>query len=93
MPVVEATTAPLESYGYLVNDPGACRIEIVRWPAPGTRLVDADTGDQGGTTEGVFTSEWDRDVLYGAERRGRWPLRARVRNGSRSGAHRPQETA
>jgi len=37
-----------------VSDPGDCRIEIVRWPAPGTRPVDPDTGDQGGTTEGVF---------------------------------------
>ena len=34
-------------------------------PARGTRPVDADTGDQGGTTEGVFVSEWRGDVLYG----------------------------
>jgi len=27
--------------------------------------VDDDTGDQGGTTEGVFASEWRGDVLYG----------------------------
>ncbi len=26
---------------------------------------DADTGDHGGTTEGVFVSEWQCDVLYG----------------------------
>ena len=26
---------------------------------------DADTGDQGGTTEGVFVSEWRGDILYG----------------------------
>jgi len=42
-----------------------CRIEIVRWPAQGTRPVDDDTGDQGGTTEGVFVSEWRGDILYG----------------------------
>jgi Ureidoglycolate lyase len=65
MPVVKATAAALEPYGCLVDDPGACLIEIVRWPARGTRPVDADSGDQGGTTEGVFTSEWDGDVLYG----------------------------
>ena len=29
------------------------------------RPVDADTGDQGGTTEGVFVSEWQGDILYG----------------------------
>jgi hypothetical protein len=49
----------------LVDDPKDCRIEIVRWPAQGTRPVDEDTGDQGGTTEGVFVSEWQGDILYG----------------------------
>lgn len=65
MPVVNATTASLSGYGYLVDDPEECRVEIVRWPATGRRPVDADTGDQGGTTEGVFVSEWRGDVLYG----------------------------
>jgi hypothetical protein len=27
--------------------------------------VDSGTGNQGGTTEGVFISEWRGDVLYG----------------------------
>lgn len=65
MPVVEATDAALAGYGRLVDDPAACAVEIVRWPARGTRPVDADTGDQGGTTEGVFVSEWRGDILYG----------------------------
>lgn len=65
MPVVNATPAALSGYGYLVDDADECRVEIVRWPAPGRRPVDADTGDQGGTTEGVFVSEWRGDVLYG----------------------------
>ena len=65
MPVVHATPAALRGYGYLVDDPDECRVEIVRWPAPGRRPVDADTGNQGGTTEGVFVSEWRGDVLYG----------------------------
>jgi hypothetical protein len=65
MPVVEATPAALEGYGRLVDDPEDCRIEIVRWPAQGTRPVDAGTGDQGGTTTGVFASEWRGDILYG----------------------------
>jgi ureidoglycolate lyase/seryl-tRNA synthetase len=65
MPVVEATSAALDGYGHLVDDPADCRIEIVAWPAAGTRPVDAGTGDQGGTTEGVFASEWRGDVLYG----------------------------
>ena len=65
MPVVDATEQSLVGYGCLVDDPGDCAIEIVRWPARGTRPVDADTGDQGGTTEGVFVSEWRGDILYG----------------------------
>jgi hypothetical protein len=65
MPVVEATRESLEGYGSLIDDPEQCPIEIVRWPAPGRRPVDADTGDQGGITEGVFVSEWQGDVLYG----------------------------
>jgi hypothetical protein len=65
MPVVDATAAALDGYGRLVDDPAECRVEIVRWPARGTRPIDADTGDQGGTTEGVFVSEWQGDILYG----------------------------
>jgi len=65
MPVVTATATALEGYGHLVDDPTAVRVEIVRWPAQGSRPIDADTGDHGGTTEGVFVSEWQGDILYG----------------------------
>jgi len=65
MPVVEATDETLRGYGRLVDDPDTCPIEIARWPASGWRPVDEDTGDQGGTTEGVFVSEWQGDVLFG----------------------------
>jgi hypothetical protein len=65
MPVVDATAKTLEGYGRLVDDPDKCKIEIVRWPASGWRPVDEDSGDEGGTTEGVFMSEWQGDVLFG----------------------------
>jgi hypothetical protein len=65
MPRVEATENTLRGYGYLVEDPAQYRIAIVPWPARGPRPIDADTGDQGGTTEGVFVSEWRGDILYG----------------------------
>jgi hypothetical protein len=65
MPVIDATAETLQGYGSLVNDPDACEIEIVRWPAQGSRPIDPDSGDQGGTTEGVFVSEWRGDILYG----------------------------
>jgi len=66
MSVVPATPQVLEGYGVLVDDPSQCRLEIVRWPAQGTRPVDEDSGDQGGTTEGIFVSEWRGDILYGS---------------------------
>ena len=65
MPLVDATAVALAGYGHLVDDPDQCRVEIVRWPSTGKRPIDADTGDQAGTTEGVFTSEWRGDILYG----------------------------
>jgi hypothetical protein len=65
VPIVEATDASLRCYGRLVDAPASCEIEIVRWPAQGWRPVDTDSGDEGGTTEGVFVSEWRGDVLYG----------------------------
>jgi hypothetical protein len=65
MPVVEATDATLAGYGCLVDDYRDFAIEIVRWPAQGWRPVDEDCGDEGGTTEGVFVSQWQGDILYG----------------------------
>lgn len=65
MPIVDATAESLDGYGRLVDDPQDCPIEIVRWPAAGWRPVDSDSGDEGGTTEGVFTSEWKGDILFG----------------------------
>ena len=65
IPVIDATDAALAGYGFLVDDPDACKIEIVRWPSQGWRPVDDDSGDEGGTTQGVFVSEWQGDILYG----------------------------
>ncbi|WP_321839189.1 ureidoglycolate lyase [Paraburkholderia bannensis] len=65
MPVIDATPATLEGYGKLVADPTQCEVEIVQWPATGTRPIDAGTGNEAGTTQGVFVSEWRGDILYG----------------------------
>ena len=65
VPILDATPAALEGYGYLVDNPDDVAIEIVRWPAQGWRPVDTDCGDEGGTTEGTFEAEWRGDVLYG----------------------------
>jgi len=65
MRIIDATPEALNGYGSLVDDAEGCKIEIVRWPARGWRPVDEDTGDQGGTTEGIFASWWEGDVLLG----------------------------
>ena len=65
MPVSKASAEALRGYGCLVDSAEDCKVEIVRWPAQGTRPVDEDTGDQAGTTEGVFVCEWQGDILYG----------------------------
>ena len=64
-PLVRATPESLAGYGQLVADPDHHPIEIVRWPAKGWRQVDVGTGDEGGTTEGIFSFWWKGEVLYG----------------------------
>ncbi|MBC7604753.1 MAG: ureidoglycolate hydrolase, partial [Ramlibacter sp.] len=62
MPVIDATEDNLKGFGRLVSDSANCAVEIVRWPTTGKRPVDEDTGDQAGTTEGIFASEWKGDI-------------------------------
>ena len=62
-PLVVATEAILTGYGRLVDTPDF-PIEIVRWPAQGWRPVDANSGDQGGATEGLFEFAWRGETLY-----------------------------
>ncbi len=66
IPVIKATEASVQGYGCLVDNPDNFKIAITRWPAQGWRPVDTDTGDEGGTTEGIFISEWRGDILYGS---------------------------
>ena len=65
VPLVTATDESIKGYGSLVDDPAACDIEIVRWPAQGWRPVDEDSGDEGGVVEGIFHGEWSGDILMG----------------------------
>ena len=65
IPFVEANEQSLSGYGCLVTAPHEVEIEIVRWPSVGKRPVDTDSGDEGGTTEGMFVCEWKGDILYG----------------------------
>ena len=64
--VRKASPQNLNGFGTLVFDNYQdYPIEIVRWPATGWRPVDDDSGDEAGTTQGVFHSCWNGDVLYG----------------------------
>jgi hypothetical protein len=40
----------LDGFGRLLADPADCPIEIVQWPAVGSRAIDAGTGDEADTT-------------------------------------------
>jgi hypothetical protein len=92
MPFVPATPASLAGFGRLVDDAKQCAVEIVRWPAQGRRPVDADTGDQGGTTAGVFVSEWQGDILR-PQRGGGRPLPPRLWLSAAACPHRPRADA
>ena len=60
LPLVVATPESLQGYGAIVADYESTKVEIVRWPAQGWRPVDPDTGDEGGTVEGIFgRSGWE----------------------------------
>jgi hypothetical protein len=65
IPIVDATAESLRGYGSLVESPDDCPVEIVRWPAKGWRPVDTDSGNEAGTTEGIFTCEWRGEILFG----------------------------
>ncbi|KAI1615580.1 RmlC-like cupin domain-containing protein [Exophiala viscosa] len=62
--LVEATAESVKGYGHIVESPDNFPIEIVRWPAQGWRPIDDNSGDQGGTTEGLFEFWWKGDTLY-----------------------------
>ncbi|KAF2487804.1 RmlC-like cupin domain-containing protein [Neohortaea acidophila] len=63
-PLVLATAESIKGYGHIVPDPHNFPVEIVRWPAQGWRPVDDNSGDQGGTTEGIFELWWKGDTLF-----------------------------
>ena len=65
MPVRIATEETLAGYGHLVADPDTFELEIVTWPAAGSRPIDAGTGNGGGTTSGTFEFWWEGELLRG----------------------------
>ncbi len=65
VPLVRATGESLRGYGHLIDDHRDYPIEIVTWPQPGQRAIDPGTGNEGGTTHGVFDFWWEGETLYG----------------------------
>jgi hypothetical protein len=65
VPLVRASRQSLKGFGEIVRDPKTHKIEIVTWPAKGWRKLDDNTGNEGGTTEGVFACEWQGNELVG----------------------------
>lgn len=65
IPLVRATPESLQGLGVLISHPDAVDVKIVRWPAQGWRPVDTDTGDEAGTTEGLFEFWWENNLLRG----------------------------
>lgn len=65
VPLVRATPESLQGYGCLVEDYHDFPIEIVTWPQPGRRPIDPGTGNEAGTTSGIFSFWWEGEVLFG----------------------------
>lgn len=63
-PLVLANEETVKGYGRMVDAPDDAPIEIVRWPAQGWRPIDPNSGDQGGTTEGIFEFWWRGQTLF-----------------------------
>lgn len=64
VPLVRATEESLRAYGHLVDDYRDYPIEIVTWPQPGWRAMDPGTGNEGGTTVGVFDFWWEGETMF-----------------------------
>ncbi len=64
VPLVRATEQSIQGYGEIARSKDH-RIEIVPWPLTGHRKLDAGTGIEGGTTEGIFACEWRGNQLLG----------------------------
>lgn len=65
VPLVRATDESLKGFGEIVRDPGTHKVRIVPWPVKGHRTLDPGTGDEGGTTEGIFACAWQGNELRG----------------------------
>jgi ureidoglycolate lyase len=64
VPLVRATEETIKGYGCIARDQNF-PIEIVPWPLKGKRQLDEGTGNEGGTSEGIFACQWRDNELVG----------------------------
>jgi hypothetical protein len=65
VPVIRATAQSMKGFGEIVRDPRTHEVAITTWPTRGWRKMDEGTGNEGGTTEGIFACEWQGNCLVG----------------------------
>lgn len=63
VPLQEATPESLAEFGRLETSFESAAVEIVTWPTPGWRPIDAGTGTGGGVTSGAFEYWREGDVF------------------------------
>lgn len=63
IPLLAATAENLAGFGRLETSFESASVEIVPWPAPGWRPIDAGTGTGGGVTSGAFEYWHEGDVF------------------------------
>ncbi len=64
IPVVKGTAESLQGYGRIVEDKDSAIVDIVTWPALGWRKVVPGTGNEAGTSKGLFEMHWEGDYCY-----------------------------
>jgi ureidoglycolate hydrolase len=65
VPLIPATRQSMKGFGEIVGDPKTHKVEIATWPARGWRNLDEGTGNEAGTTEGIFACAWQGNHLIG----------------------------
>lgn len=66
VPIVKATPESVKGYGTIVYPPEfeSYKVTVLTWPAPGWRPVQPGTGNEGGTTQGLFNMKWENGLHY-----------------------------
>lgn len=64
VPIKRVTPKTFDGFGRIVTSFKDAEVDIVTWPQPGKRPIQAGTGRGGGVTSGLFVMQWKGDVLH-----------------------------